>query len=123
LIRKGTSRQNSVKLYDPTEEPLGESWNNWCGKWWNWLFSFPIAKNPMFGVDIKRNGKRVARDLNYKIIPPTGTKNVIFLTGNRSGNAEQTCEIPIGNGIFFPVAACECSNAEFPKYSEGELKN
>src|SRR5919107_3838897 len=118
------SRQNSVELFDPTTDPnpLGVSWNDWCGKWWNWLFSLPIINNPMFAHDIKINGKISARNVNYKISSPPNETNVIFLTGHRSGIADRTCEIDNGKGIFFPVATCECSNAEFPRYTKPQLE-
>ena len=51
-------------------------------------------------------------------------RNVWFLTTTGSGTAERTCTIPEGNAILSPVAANECSYAEFPNLkSEAELRN
>ena len=99
-------------VFPVDSKPYGFSIPEWTVKWWQWFLAIPQDNHPMNDETGKRCG------VNQE------DRNVWFLTTTGSGTAERTCTIPQGKAILTPVAANECSYAEFPNLkSEAELRN
>lgn len=117
------STPNVIELYAPTDQPLQKPWNHWCAKWWEWLYSIPSPYSPIYGSD-RKDGNKIIPDPAFNLtLRNQGKDGVIFLAGARSGTVERTCTIAQDKAIFFPIATCECSFAEFPNFSMGDLVN
>lgn len=39
---------SNIHIYPVTSRPLGKSYDEWSIKWWQWLCSIPIDRNPAF---------------------------------------------------------------------------
>ncbi len=100
------------KLYSRDEKPLGNSWEDWGAKWWNWLLSITDKDNPVHD----RTGE--LQHITQRHLP-----NVFFLAGTHDRKVERTCKIPAGVSILFPIATMSTSYAEFPNlHNETELR-
>ena len=75
----------------PSSHPYGHSYDEWGDRWWQWVDGIPQSANPM--------------------VDPTGAScglgqsgQVWFLAGSPGGSYDRACTVPVGKGIFFPVA-------------------
>jgi hypothetical protein len=105
--------ENATNIIYPIDsKPYGISLPDWTVKWWQWFLAIPQNNHPMNDATGKLCG------VNQE------NENVWFLTTTGSGTVERTCNIPAGKAILSPVAANECSYAEFPNLkTEAELRN
>ena len=86
------------------------SYTEWTARWWQWLLSIPIDRNPA--------ADETGENCDEGQIGP-----VWFLAGTFGGLNERVCAIPAGKSILFPVINAECSYAEYPDLrSEAELR-
>jgi len=77
-------------IVPPESLPGGLSYQQWSGKWWQWVWSIPYDVNPLFdntGIDcaVQQHGK------------------VWFLAGTAGDSVTRSCAIPAGKMIFFPI--------------------
>ena len=70
----------------------GPSYSEWSARWWQWFFSLPLDKSPLFGTADCRVGQ---------------SGNVWFLGGGP--NPRPACTVPAGTALFFPIINTECS--------------
>ena len=98
-------------LFHPNSKPFGLTYSQWTVKWWQWLLSIPIPKNPaldMTGMHVSEN---------------QFDSNVWFLAGTFGGSAVRSCKIPLGKAILLPVINYQCSFADDPTVTtEAELR-
>jgi hypothetical protein len=76
----------------PESLPGGLSYQQWSGKWWQWVDSIPYSVNPIVdttGIDC---------DVYQSKSGP-----VWFLAGTNGFDATRQCAIPVGRMIFFPI--------------------
>ena len=76
----------------PGSLPGGLSYQQWSGKWWQWLWAIPYSVNPLFdttGIDCA--------------IYQSRSGPVWFLAGTSGFDATRSCIIPAGRMIFFPI--------------------
>ena len=90
-------------------EPHGLSYEDWTVKFWQWLLSIPLDKNP------------VADQTGENCGVGQGTDPVFFLAFSSGGKAERTCTIPSGKAILIPVNVVECSFKEVKVQDEAGL--
>jgi len=74
----------------PNSEPYGKTYSEWSARWWQWVYSIPVAENP--------------------VTDPTGqyagegqSGPVWFLAGNFGGTTVRDVSVPEGKSLFFPV--------------------
>ncbi|HEX9319418.1 MAG TPA: hypothetical protein VF884_10830 [Nitrososphaeraceae archaeon] len=105
--------ENTTNVVFPADsKPYGTSLPEWTVKWWQWFLAIPQNNHPMNDESGRLCG------VNQE------NQNAWFLTTAGSGTVERTCAIPAGKAILSPVAANECSYAEFPNLkTEAELRN
>jgi hypothetical protein len=109
-VAENSTVMSNRLTYDPDENPFGKTWHEWTAEWWKWSLSLPKAQNPITDT----TGENAAYNQ---------PDHVWFLAGTFGGMAERTCEIPVGNAIFFPISCNETSYAECPNYNtEEELR-
>ena len=68
-----------IHIYPVTSRPLGISYDEWSIKWWQWLCSIPIERNPAFDdtgelVYVNQNNAQVV----FLCQTIEGTKNIPF---------------------------------------------
>jgi hypothetical protein len=105
--------ENSTNvIFSVDSKPYGNSLPEWSVIWWRWFLAIPQNNHPMNDESGKLCG------VNQE------NQNAWFLTTAGSGTVERTCNIPAGKAILTPVAANECSYAEFPNLkTEAELRD
>ena len=84
-------------------KPFGTSYEDWTIKFWQWLLSIPVPKNPA----VDQTGEFCQEQQN-------DDQPVFFLVFSGSGGADRTCNIPAGKAILIPVNVVECSFVELP---------
>jgi hypothetical protein len=94
------SNKGNKGIFPPDSRPFGLTYGEWSAKWWQWAYSLPVDKNPIFDETNCKNGA------NGQSGP------VWFLTGviNTSGKATRTCTVPEGKALFFPILNSESDN-------------
>lgn len=90
-------------------EPYGLSYEDWTIKFWQWLLSIPLDRNPISDQTGQHCGVE------------QGSEPVFFLAFSSGGGAERTCSIPAGKAILIPVNVVECSFAEVQVQDEAGL--
>jgi hypothetical protein len=106
------AENNTSVVFPIDSKPYGISMPEWTVIWWKWFLAIPQNSHPMNDETGKLCG------INQE------NANVWFLTTAGSGTVERTCTIPTGKAILSPVAANECSYAEFPNLkTEAELRD
>jgi hypothetical protein len=83
-------------------KPYGVTYPEWITRWWRWLLSFPIDKNPA----IDQTGMYSSQKQEHP--------NVWFLAGTFGGYVRRKCQIPFGKAILMPIINYECSFADEP---------
>ena len=78
-------------LFPRDSEPYGVTLPEWTIRWWRWLLSLSLEKNP--GSD--KSGK--FSELGQE------DPNVWFLAGTFGGSAVRTCTLPLGKAILMPI--------------------
>jgi hypothetical protein len=96
-----TTQNENIKIYDREEMPFGKSWEVWTEEWWNWVFSIPKDRNPIYDDS--------GRNCNISQNNP----DVWFLAGAQSGSVKRSCSVSVGKAILVPIAVNECSKSEF----------
>jgi hypothetical protein len=88
-------------VYPVNSSPYNIPYNEWTARWWRWVFSIPIDKNPL--VD------KVGGDCAESQRGP-----VWFLAGTtgETHSAIRRCSIPSGKSILFPIIVSLFSFAE-----------
>lgn len=98
---KGNTYLDEDYLYPVNSEPYGIPYNEWSQRWWEWILSIPIDKNPNY-VNPERINMSINQDPN---------SNVFFLFQRNTdyqsitdGN-NWTVTIPKGKAIFTQIAS------------------
>jgi len=92
LLLTGVTVYAQSFIAPPESIPGGLSYPQWSAKWWQWVWSAPLAVNPLFdttGIDCA--------------IYQTRSGPVWFLAGTAGFDATRSCIIPAGRMIFFPI--------------------
>jgi hypothetical protein len=106
----GGSTAENEGVYSPGSRPFGRTYGEWSAAWWQWVYLFSIADDP--------------------INDPTGEKAplkqkgpVWFLAGTRGTTTERTVTVPSGKALFFPIVnICGWTTSEPGPESEAEMK-
>jgi hypothetical protein len=89
-------------VYPIDSMPFGSTYEDWTIKFWQWLLSIPVSRNPA----VDQTGEFCQEKQN--------DQPVFFLVFSGSGGADRTCSIPTGKAILIPINVVECSYAELP---------
>jgi hypothetical protein len=93
-------------VFTPEERPFGLTYGQWTVKWWQWLVSIPMNKNPAADTT-GENASVVQND-----------PNVWFLAGTFGGaSTVRRCVIPAEMAVLFPVINIEVNPLERPDLS------
>jgi hypothetical protein len=96
-------------VFAPDSHPYGKTYGEWSAKHWEWLYSFPVDRNPLLmdgNVDLslgQPKGPVWFLGGSFAAVPVAGG---FLATANRTGS------VPPGKALFFPLIDAECSQAE-----------
>ena len=90
-------------IYAVDSKPFGIAYEDWTIKFWQWLISIPVPKNPA----IDQTGEFCLEKQN-------DNQSVFYLVFSGSGGADRTCNIPDGKALLIPINVVECSFVELP---------
>lgn len=89
----------------------GVTYSEWTARWWQWLVSVPLERNP-------------AADTSGEFCGENQNGSVWFLPGTFSGSVERACDIPAGKAILIALVNLECNHAEYQDLqTESELRS
>lgn len=77
----------------PNSRPLGATYGEWGGRWWQWVAAQPTDVNPL----LDSTGENCAQGQSGPVWFLAGTSFTLPL------GVERTCTIPTGKHLFFPV--------------------
>jgi hypothetical protein len=85
----GRHRPQPSVVIDPGSRIHGRTYGQWAARWWQYMFSIPVDRNPLTGhpCGIRQSGP------------------VFFLgaTYDDPQTVSRTCTVPRGRALFFPV--------------------
>ena len=92
VVRAAGGDNGNPNLLPPQSHPYGKTYGDWGAEWYKWVYSFPVAKNPI-------------QDPTGEFGSLNQSGPVWFLAGTFGvgGPVERTITIPTGKGIFFPI--------------------
>lgn len=96
-------------MYPVNSSPYNIPYNEWTARWWRWVFSIPIEKNPL----VDQVGVNCAES-------QTGPVWFLAGTSGETHSAIRRCSIPSGKSILFPIIASLFSFAEVPSIKTDE---
>jgi hypothetical protein len=100
-----------VQKYSRYEKILGNSWEEWAARWWNWV------------IELEKRDKSPCIDPIGSICENNQFFSEIwFLAGTHGGKAFRNCTVPINKSLFFPIINDLISFAEYDSLkSESDL--
>ena len=94
-------------VLDPTNTYEGKSYGQWSALHWQWLYSLPADRHPLFDTaDVSVGQSGDVWFLGGTYTTTTDTNGVLH------GAAVRDCVIPQGKSLFFPLIDAESSTAE-----------
>jgi len=92
-------RPISAVVVDPGSRAYGHTYGEWSARWWQYVLSIPVNRNPLTDTTGRRCGERQSGPVFF-----LGAEYNHFRTVNR------TCRVPAGKALFFPVINCKNDN-------------
>jgi hypothetical protein len=109
LIPIPSARAQTINpgVLDPTNTYEGKTYSEWSVAHWQWLYSLPADKHPLFDTaDVSVGQTGDVWFLGGTYTTTTDTNGVTY------GIAVRDCVIPQGKSLFFPLIDAESSAAE-----------
>lgn len=89
--------------------PFGKSYSEWTAEWWKWQLRLPATDHPAFSVD----GADCGTGQSGKVWFLTGAFTTELPAENEFATiVRESCSVPTGKAIFFPIVNSECSTIE-----------
>lgn len=100
-------------IVPPNSEFHGKTYAEWSVKWWEWVFSIPVDRNPLLD------------DGTGKFTTAAQSGDVWFLAGSWKETPPDAInlDVPEGKAIFFPIINAESSKIEGFGNNEAELRS
>ena len=105
------------QVMPPHAYPFGKSYGEWSAEWWKWHLELPATDHPAFSEDgancnVGQSGKVWFLAGAFTNEVPENEFNTI---------TRESCSVPTGKAIFFPIINIECSTIEDPPF-RGETR-
>ena len=110
------------QVIPPHAYPFEKSYGEWSAEWWKWQLRLPATDHPAFSVD----GANCDAGQSGKVWFLTGAFTTEFPENEFATIVRESCSVPTGKAIFFPIVNVECSTIEgepFLLIEEGPDKN
>ena len=114
--------EKKAKAIPPHAYPFGMSYGDWSAEWWKWQLSLPAIDHPAFSLD----GANCDAGQDGKVWFLTGAFTTEVPENEFNTIVRESCAVPTGKAIFFPIINIECSTIEeapFQLIEEGQDAN
>jgi hypothetical protein len=88
--------------------PFGKSYHEWTAEWWKWQLKLPATDHPAFSLD----GANCDAGQSGKVWFLTGAFTTEVPQNEFNTIVRESCQVPTGKAIFFPIINTECSTIE-----------
>jgi hypothetical protein len=100
----GAHAARSSPVIPLNSSAFGHSYGEWSARWWQWSYSLPTTRHPLFDT------ARCDAGQSGKVWFLGGTFTLIQQGNEVVGVAERTCHVPAGKALFFPLLNAEWDN-------------
>lgn len=100
----------------PQANPHGASYGEWAARWWQWHYSLPASNHPAFSND----GADCALGQSGKVWFLAGAFTTESDSAEFATIERESCVIPTGTAIFFPIVNVECSTVAADEFFQRE---
>jgi hypothetical protein len=100
------------QVLPPHAYPFGKSYNEWSAEWWKWHFRLPATDHPALSVD----GANCGAGQSGKVWFLAAAFTNEVTTNEFNTIVRESCSVPTGKAIFFPIVNIECSTIEPEPY-------
>lgn len=110
------------QVMPPHAYPFGKSYGEWSDEWWKWQLELPATDHPAFSID----GSNCDVGQSGKVWFLTGAFTSEVPNSDFNTIVRESCSVPTGKAIFFPIINIECSTIEAPPFrgeTPGELRS
>jgi len=104
--------QGKARVFSPHAYPFGMSYGEWSAEWWKWQLSLPYTDHPVFSLD----GADCATGQVGKVWFLTGAFSTEVPQNELNTVVRESCSVPTGKAILFPIINVICSNIEIPPF-------
>lgn len=118
----GMGNKDNPQVIPPQAKPFGKSYAEWSAEWWEWQLYLPAADHPAFSTD----GTNCDAGQSGKVWFLTGAFTTEDNSAEFSTIIRESCEVPTGKAIFFPIINVGCTTVEsdsFELITEGDGNN
>jgi hypothetical protein len=100
---QGDNKSGCFDIYAANSYPFGLSYGEWSAKWWQWVYSIPLEKNPQYQGTVQPPKVPVTIPVDCTL---GKSGPVWFLGASFGGFAVRECKGPLPSDVslFFPVA-------------------
>jgi hypothetical protein len=105
-------------IVDATETLRGLTYGQWSARWWQWAFSIPVDRHPLFDTadcSVGQSGHVWFLGASFTASEPA--------PGQFLASATRKCAVPAGIALFFPIVNSEASTAEGNGTTEQQLRS
>lgn len=103
----GKGNKDNPQVIPPQAKPFGKTYAEWSAEWWKWQLSLPATDHPAFSID----GTNCNAGQSGKVWFLTGAFTTEVLGGFNT-IIRESCEVPTGKAIFFPIINAGCTTVE-----------
>jgi hypothetical protein len=96
------------QVIPPNADAFGKSYCEWSAEWWKWQLSLPATDHPAFSLD----GANCDAGQLGKVWFLTGAFTTEVPENEFNTIIRESCSVPTGKAIFFPIVNIECSTIE-----------
>lgn len=96
------------QVIPPHANAFGKSYAEWSAEWWKWQLSLPATDHPALSVD----GSNCGVGQSGKVWFLTGAFTTEVSENEFATIVRESCSVPTGKAIFFPIVNAECSTIE-----------
>jgi len=96
------------QVIPPHSHAFGKSYGEWSAEWWKWNFRLPATDHPAFSLD----GANCDAGQSGKVWFLAGAFTTEVPENEFATIIRESCSVPTGKAIFFPIINIECSTIE-----------
>jgi hypothetical protein len=108
LFSFAQARECNPRVIPPNANAFGKSYSEWGALWWKWQLGLPATDHPAFDTD----GTKCGAGQSGKVFFLTGTQVNEVPDNLLATVVRESCIVPTGKAIFFPILNIECSTVE-----------
>ena len=110
VVAAASGANSTPRVLPVGAKPYGKTYSEWSAAWWQYVFSIPLATNPLLDTTGENCGVGQAGP-------------VFFLVGATSTTTvNRACAVPAGKALFLPILNNECDNVPDFNFTVEQLR-